>query len=230
LRDSFARLEEGIMTEDIEIGPKLRGALATPKQASRAGVIVIHEWHGLNAVVRAHVERFASEGFVALAPDLYHGQVASDDARASELMQALSTRDAMHDVGVSVSALHARGCTKVGIVGFCMGGAMAFAAASTVDGLSCAVPFYGIPTAEYWNAATMRVPIQAHFAKNDGWAKADRAEALAKDVHARGGAMEVFVYDAGHAFMREGDASKYDAASAKTAWPRAIAFLHAHCG
>jgi carboxymethylenebutenolidase len=216
------------MTDTIEIAPQLRGALATPKNASHAGVVVIHEWHGLNAVVREHVDRFAREGFVALAPDLYHGEVASDDARASELMHALSTSVAMSDIAASVKALRARGCTSVGIVGFCMGGAMAFAAATAVDGLNCAVPFYGIPTPEYWDASKMRVPIQAHFAKEDGWAKADRAEQLAKDVKARGGSMELFVYDAGHAFMREGDASKYDEASAKAAWPRALAFLRAH--
>jgi carboxymethylenebutenolidase len=218
------------MTETIDIAPHVRGALATPKDGSHAGVIVIHEWHGLNDVVRSHVDRFAKAGFVARAPDLYHGDVATDDARASQLMQAMKTESAMRDVAASVEALRARGCKKIGIVGFCMGGAMAFAAASAVEGLSCAVPFYGIPTPEYWEASKMRVPIQAHFAKHDGWAKADRAQALAKDVTARGGAMEVFVYEAGHAFMRDTDPSKYDAASAKAAWPRAIAFLHAHCG
>jgi len=215
------------MTEAIEIRSGLSGALAMPKAGTRAGVVVIHEWHGLNASVRGLVDRFAAEGFAALAPDLYHGGVANDDERAGALMHALKTSVAMDEIGASVRTLVARGCAKVGVVGFCMGGAMAFAAASAVDGLACAVPFYGIPTPEYWDAAKIRVPIQAHFAKVDGWAKADKAEALASAVNARGGRMELFVYDAGHAFMREGDARVYDAAAAKTAWSRAVSYLRA---
>lgn len=218
------------MTQTIEIGSGLHGALATPKSGTGPGLVVVHEWHGLNDGTRHLVDRFAAEGFVALAPDLYHGQVATDDARAGELMHAMKTSDAVAAIAATVKALKARGCEKVGIVGFCMGGAMAFAAASAVDGLACAVPFYGIPVAEYWDASKIRVPIQAHFAKVDGWAKADKAEALAEAVNARGGKMELHVYDAGHAFMREGDPKVYDAASAKVAWPRAVTFLHAQLG
>jgi carboxymethylenebutenolidase len=215
------------MTDTIEIRAGLSGAIAMPETPTSAGVVVVHEWHGLVPSVKTLVDRLAAEGFVALAPDLYHGDVATDDARAGELMRALKTSEAMKDIAASVAALKSRGCTKVGVVGFCMGGAMAFAAASAVDGLACAVPFYGIPVAEYWDAAKIRVPIQAHFAKVDGWAKADEAGALMADVNARGGEMELFVYDAGHAFMREGDARVYDAASAKIAWGRAVAYLRA---
>jgi carboxymethylenebutenolidase len=218
------------MSETIEIGKNLHGALATPKGATGPGLVLIHEWHGLTPGVRTLVDRFAAEGFVVLAPDLYHGAIAKDDAHAASLMQAMKTEDAMHDVAAAVAALKARGCAKVGIVGFCMGGAMAFAAASAVEGLSCAVPFYGVPRPDYWHADKMRVPIQAHFARVDEWAKADKAEALAKAVNAHGGRMELFVYDAGHAFMREGDPKAYDAAAAKTAWPRAVTFLHAELG
>lgn len=216
------------MAETVEIGAGLSGALATPKGGAGPGLVVVHEWHGLNDGVRALVDRFADEGFVALAPDLYRGEVAKDDERAAALMQGLKTSAAMVDVGAAVKLLRARGCAKVGIVGFCMGGAMAFAAASAVDGLACAVPFYGIPVAEYWDASKIRVPIQAHFAKVDGWAKAEKAEELARAVSARGGRMELHVYDAGHAFMRAGDPKVYDAAAAKTAWPRAVGYLRAH--
>jgi len=215
------------MTETIQILPGLDGTLAG---RGTHGVIVIHEWHGLNASVRALVDRFAAEGFVALAPDLYRGEVATDDARAAALMQKLETSAAMADIAATADVLRARGCTKIGIVGFCMGGAMAFAAASAVPGLACAVPFYGIPVATYWDAAKLGIPIQAHFARNDDWAKAERAEALARDVTARGGQMEVFVYDAGHAFMRATDPAVYDAAADRAAWPRAVAFLRAHLG
>lgn len=217
------------MTETIHIRPGLDGVLAKPAGGgTHGGVIVIHEWHGVNDSVRSLVDRFAAEGFVAIAPDLYHGEVAHDDTRAAELMNQLETSAALHDITATAQFLHAQGCKKVGIVGFCMGGAMAFAAATAVEGLSCAVPFYGIPVAAYWDAAKMRVPIQAHFAKHDGWAKADRAEALAHGVTQRGGHMELFTYDAGHAFMRANDPKVYDAKAAGTAWPRAVKFLHDH--
>lgn len=216
------------MTDTTQIREGLAGALALPASGTGPGLVVIHEWHGLTSGVKRLVDRFASEGFVALAPDLYHGEVATDDARAGQLMHAMKTSVAMQDIAASVMALQARGCTKVGVVGFCMGGAMAFAAASAVDGLACAVPFYGVPMAEYWDATKIRIPIQAHFAKVDGWAKADLAQELANAVNARGGKMELHIYDAGHAFMREGDPKVYDAASAKIAWPRAVTYLHAH--
>jgi len=119
---------------------------------------------------------------------------------------------------------------KVGVTGFCMGGAISFAAATTVMGLSCSVPFYGIPRADYFEAAKMRCPLQAHFAQRDDWARADRAQELADAVNARGGSMELFVYDAGHAFMREGDPAAYAPEQAKIAWARATEFLHAKLG
>ena len=111
-------------------------------------------------------------------------------------------------------AAHPRCNGKVGIVGFCMGGAMAFAAAGAVEGLVCAVPFYGLPRPDFFDPSKVKCPIQAHFAANDGWAVPDKAAAFRDGVNAHGGAMELHVYDAGHAFMREGDARVYDAASA----------------
>lgn len=195
---------------------------------TKHGVVVIHEWHGLVPSVHAIVERFVAEGFEAIAPDLYGGEVATDDAQAGQLMQQLVTRDALATIAASVAELKGRGCTSIGVIGFCMGGAMTFAAATAVDGIACAVPFYGIPVAEYWDAAKIRVPVQAHFAKVDNWAKAERAAELAAAVNARGGSMELFVYDAPHAFMRAGDPKVYNADAAATAWSRALAFLRAH--
>lgn len=221
------------MTVRIRIRDGLDGELATPEVAGSAPcVVVVHEWHGLNAGVRGLCDRFAEEGFVALAPDLYHGEVATNDERAAELMNRLSTKDAMDDLAASVAYLKAASTTptSIGVVGFCMGGAMAFAAATAVSGITCAVPFYGIPTAAYWDPAKVRVPIQAHFATHDAWAKADRAREHAAAVNAKGGHMELFVYEAGHAFMREGDPETYDAAAAALAWSRTIAFLRERLG
>ena len=219
------------MTVRIRIAEGVEGELAVPETSGPCpGVIVVHEWHGLNDSVRTLADRFASEGFVALAPDLYHGELAIDDRRAAELMQQLSTSSAMADIAAGVKTLQEspQSNKKIGVVGFCMGGAMAFAAAVSVDGIQCAVPFYGIPIEAYWDPTKVRVPIQAHFAKTDGWAKPELATEFAEKVNANGGSMELHLYDAGHAFMRASDASVYHPESAGLAWARTIEFLRRH--
>lgn len=219
------------MSERIRIADDLEGALSTPPGDGKLpGLIVVHEWHGLNDGVRALCDRFAAEGFVALAPDLYHGEVATDDGAAAQLMQKLSTAAAMQDVAASVARLTGdpRCSGKVGIVGFCMGGAMAFAAATTVEGIAAAVPFYGIPIPGFFEPTKVKCPIQAHFSKTDAWAKPERAAEFRDRVSANGGTMELHVYEGGHAFMREGDPHAYHAESARQAWLRTVEFLKKH--
>ncbi|MDQ3036527.1 MAG: dienelactone hydrolase family protein [Myxococcota bacterium] len=219
------------MTERIRIADDVDGELATPAGDGKVpGLIVVHEFWGMNDDIRSMCDRFAGEGFLALAPDLYHGESATDASQAAMLMQKLSTSAAMQDVKAAVARLQQdpRCNGKIAITGFCMGGAIAFAAATSVEGLAVAVPFYGIPIPGYFDATKVKCPIQAHFAKQDQFADAGRAAAFRDEVHAHGGSMELHVYDAGHAFMREKDPSAYDEASAKAAWPRAIAFLKQH--
>jgi carboxymethylenebutenolidase len=200
------------------------------KGSSGPGLVVVHEWWGLNDAFVAFASRFAAEGFTVLAPDLYDGRVATDGAGAGALMQAMKTERAMEMVAACTAELARRTGRKVGVTGFCMGGALAFAAATSLDGLACAVPFYGIPRADYFDATKVRCPIQAHFAKEDDWAQPDRARAFADAVTKHGGTMELHVYDAGHAFMREGDPSVYSAEQSAIAWDRSLAYLHAHLG
>lgn len=212
-------------------GGPFRAALCPSEKVENGpGLIVIHEWWGLNDGIRKMGQRFAGEGFTVLVPDLFDGKSTADAAEAGALMQAMKTERSMEIIEACATELAKRTGEKVGITGFCLGGAMAFAAAASVPGLACAVPFYGIPRADYFDAAKMRCPIQAHFAKVDDWARADKAEALAEAVRARGGAMDLHVYDAGHAFMREGDPSTYSVENAKLAWGRASSFLHAQLG
>jgi len=212
-------------------GKPFRAALfPSQKVQSGPGLIVVHEWWGLNDGIRAMGERFASEGFTVLVPDLFDGKSTADAAEAGALMQAMKTERSMEIIDACATELAHRTGKKVGITGFCLGGAMAFAAAASVHGIACAVPFYGIPRPDYFEAAKMSCPIQAHFAKADDWARADKAQELADAMRERGGKMELHVYDAGHAFMREGDASTYSAENAKLAWGRASAFLHAQLG
>lgn len=209
------------------------GYLAEPEGQGGAGaVLLFHEWWGLNDHVRTLADRLAREGLLALAVDMYDGKVTKDAEEAGRLMSALDTFDVMDRAKVGLRALldHPRSNGKVGAMGFCLGGAMAFAAACHVPGLSAVVPFYGVPAPEKVDYTKVTAPILAHFAKHDAWAKAEKAEAIAATVHGKGGAMTLHVYDAGHAFVNDTRPDAYDEPSATLAWSRTVAFFHEHLG
>ena len=220
------------MTERVtfksKAGDEASGALALPAgEGKAAAVIVLQEYWGLNAHIEDLTERFAAAGFVALAPDLYRGAITKDAAEAGKLMRALDWGRAMGDVAgaVEYARAHPRSNGKVAITGFCMGGAITLAA-STMLPIDAAVPFYGVPpNADY---AKVRCPIQAHFAATDEWAKPSIALDIQKTVQQQGGAMELNVYDAEHAFMNDTRPEVHSPENAKLAWDRAITFLRQH--
>ena len=217
----------------VEIVGHVPGSLAEPAAAGKVGgVVVVQEWHGVTDQMKSLGDRFAQAGFVALVPDLYHGKLAATDDEAAKLMGAMDKQRAVADIGDAAAFLrghqHCNG--KVAVVGFCLGGGLTLAAARYLDGLAAAVPFYGLPDLAMDEYAKVHVPIQAHFAKNDDWAKASVAEEIQKKVRAGGGHMDLFVYDAGHAFMRATDPQKHEPKSAKLAWDRTIEFLKKHLG
>jgi carboxymethylenebutenolidase len=213
-------------------GSDTSGEISLPEGAGKAPAVVLaQEWWGINDHIRSLLDRLAKAGFVALAPDLYHGKTAKDAGEAGKMMQALDWKGAMDEIaGAAVSLTkHERGNGKVGMIGFCMGGALTFAAATQVPELAAAAPFYGIPGPET-DYKKVRAPIQAHFAKRDDWAKASTAEEIKKVIEQNGGSMELFVYDADHAFVNDTRPEVYSADNAKQAWDRAMAFLHEHLG
>jgi carboxymethylenebutenolidase len=221
------------MTERVSFtsraGTELDGALAVPTRTAPApGVVVIHEWWGLSPHIEEVCERFAAEGFVALAPDVFHGAVTTDAAEAAKLMGAVDWRCAIDDIAGAVEHLraHPQCSGKIAVTGFCMGGAMAFATACSVTGLAAVVPYYGVPAQADWSKVD--APIQAHFAKVDDWAKPALAEDIQAEVERHGGAMELHVYDAQHAFFNDRRPEVHDAEAARVAWARTIAFLRKH--
>ena len=222
------------MIESLHIetqgGPAAAELALPPGDAKVPGIVVVHEWWGINDDIRRLLGRFAAEGIAALAVDLYAGRSTADAAEALQLSNDLRTPRAVEIIegGARWLAAHARGNGKVAVTGFCLGGAMTLAAACNVDGLGAAVPFYGTPKDEYANGWRAKAPILGHYAKNDGFVSIDRARRIAETVNANGGSFELHEYDAGHAFMREADEAAYHAPSAQLAWERTIAFLNKH--
>jgi carboxymethylenebutenolidase len=200
-----------------------------PGEGKAPSLIVVHEWWGVNDDIRAICDRFAAEGFLALAVDLYAGKVTEDPNEAMALLTDMKTERSMKVVAAAVDFLraHPRSNGKVGITGFCMGGAMSIAAACTVPGIGAAAPFYGIPRSEFVDFSAKRPPIQGHYGANDGMILPDNVRAVAAKATGES-SFEVFFYEAGHAFMRAKDPSVYDEASSKLAWSRAVPFLKKH--
>lgn len=238
-RGAGQRSEDGMATAtattrvefETKSGKKASGELAVPAGAGKApSVVLVQEWWGLNDHIRSLLGRLAAEGFVALAPDLYHGKVTKDAEEASKLMTALDRGQALEEIEGAAQFLlaHERAGGRVGVMGFCMGGSLSFRAAETISDFSCAVPFYGAPPAAEYNVSKVRAPIQAHFAGRDQWATPANAEQIMKNLNARGGTMELFVYDADHAFVNDTRPDVYSPENAKLAWERAMKFLHTH--
>ncbi|MEZ4258242.1 MAG: dienelactone hydrolase family protein [Polyangiaceae bacterium] len=212
-------------------GAPVQGELATPAGEGKAGaVVLVQEWWGVNDHIRSLVDRLAADGFVVLAPDLYHGKSTKDAAEAGAWMTELDTLTAVDEIAGAVGFLkeHARGNGKVAVMGFCMGGALSFASACHIDGLSAVVPFYGLPPAEKVDYAKVTAPILAHVAKQDEWVSVAKAEAVQKEITAGGAHMTLHVYDAQHAFVNDTRPEVYDAENAKLAWQRTVTFLKEH--
>ncbi len=196
--------------------------------AGNPGVVVIQEWWGLNDHIRAVADRFAAAGYNALAPDLYAGRVAKDADEAGHMMNGLDFPGATHqDIRGAVNHLHTLG-SKVGVVGFCMGGALTIAAAVHVPRVNAAVCFYGIPPAEFASPADIKIAFQGHFANTDDWCTPAAVDGLVAAMAAAPLPPEIFRYDAQHAFFNNARPEVFDAAAAGLAWQRTIAFFGNH--
>jgi len=210
-------------------GTEVPGALFEPTSGGpRGAVVLIHEWWGLNAHIRDVAERLTREGFTVFAVDLYAGRVARDEPEAEKLMTELDGRQALETLGRAAEALRQRGL-KVGVLGFCMGGAYALAAAAHDAKLSACVPFYGIPPETRADVTKIRAPVLGHYAQQDDWCSPDRVSALEQKLQRAGVPVEIHRYDAEHAFFND-TRKVYSPENARTAWRRTVDFLHAKLG
>ena len=211
-------------------GAAAQGYLAEPTAAGAPGVVVIQEWWGLQGQVRAVCDRLAAAGFRALAPDLFKGKVIPyhDAAAAQAEMTALDFKAATgQDVRGAVRDLGGHGA-RVGLIGFCMGGAVTMIGAVHIPELSAAVCFYGMPPEQAARPEDVRVPLQCHFAAQDDWCTPEKVDALDRRLRAAGKTFELHRYPGHHAFMNSDREAVYDPVAAKVAWDRCVAFLGEH--
>lgn len=216
---------------ETRTGKQASGELAVPAGTGKApAVVIIQEWWGVNDHIRSLLDRLAGDGFLALAPDLYHGKVTRDAGEAGALMQALDHALALEEIEAAGQHLlrHERAGGRVGVMGFCMGGMLTFRAAESISDFSCAVAFYGAPPPDQYNVSKVRAPILAHFATRDAWAKPEVAEQIQKNLTARGGTMTLHLYDADHAFVNDTRPEVHSPENAALAWDRTLKFLHTH--
>jgi carboxymethylenebutenolidase len=213
-------------------GGDAKGYLTNAARGDAPGVVVIQEWWGLQEQIKAIVDRFALAGFDALAPDLFKGVVVPyhDSAAAMKEMQSLDFADATSQNVRGAAQYLGRNGAKVGIAGFCMGGAITVLGAAHVPELAAAVSFYGLPPAEAVKPADMKIPLQGHFANKDDFVTPSAVDAFEAGLRAAKKDFEFFRYDAGHAFVNEARMAVHDRHAAELAWSRATGFLHRRLG
>lgn len=214
-------------------GGQAHGYLAKPESGSGPGIIVVQEWWGLDDHMADIVDRFAAEGFVALAPDLFGGRVAHDTDTAGKYMSELPADQAARDLAGAVDYLlddDSVTSSTVGVIGFCMGGGFALTLA-TQQGprIGAVVVFYGVGEVPD-DFAAITAPVQGHYGEQDQFYPVEQARAQEQQMRQQTqSSVEFHYYDAGHAFHNDKDKlGTYDADLAKLAWSRAVEFLRAH--
>jgi carboxymethylenebutenolidase len=220
-------------------GTGAQGYLALPEGGSGPGLIVVQEWWGLDSGIKEMADRLAAEGFVALCPDLYHGDLAqhTEMDKAAELLQALPPDRAARDMSGAVDFLADHEATTgegLGVVGFCMGGMLSFVlAAQRPDRIKAIVPFYGFPQGDSQpDYSKITGVIRGHMAEHDDFFGPDAARELEGRLQALGVDATLTVHPGpGHAFMAPHNAlGTQDEAAYARIWPEVVAFLHEQLG
>ena len=225
------------MAETVEFrsnGNVASGYLVKPAGGSGPGVLVIQEWWGLDSGIKEMADRLGKAGFVALAPDLYHGELAGHDEmdKAARLMQSLPPDRAGRDMSGAVDYLSSHSAVTsagIGVVGFCMGGMLSFIiAVNRPDTVKAVVPFYGFPQGANepdWSKLT--ASISGHMAERDDFFPPAAARALETKLRKMGKNVTLTVHaGTGHAFMGPHNAlGTLNAALAAKIWPEVVSFL-----
>lgn len=211
-------------------GKTAEGYLAKPAAGSGPGVVVIQEWWGLNDHIKDVADRFATEGYVALAPDLYHGKITKEPDEAGKLMMSLKMDEAAKDMGGAYDYLRDNSNGNVGSVGFCMGGGLSLVLATKRPEDACVI-YYGAFAGAQPDLSTLACPVQGHYAEHDDWASQDFARRLEGQIKERGLEAEFHIYPGTeHAFFNDTRREVYNEAAARQSWDRTLAFFRKHLG
>jgi len=227
------------MGETVEFasnGNSASGYLVRPSSGSGPGIIVIQEWWGVDSGIKQQADRLASAGFVALVPDLYHGEVAGHDEmdKAAQLMTSLPPERAARDMSGAVDFLADHDAVTgngIGVIGFCMGGMLTWMlACNRPDRVKAGVAFYGYPQGDSepeWSK--LDAPVRGHMAEKDDFFGPEGAKALESKLTDMGKDVSITVHaGTGHAFMGPHNAlGTLDEELAEQLWPQVTDFLHA---
>ncbi|HKY05533.1 MAG TPA: dienelactone hydrolase family protein [Blastocatellia bacterium] len=213
-------------------GGTTSGYLAAPADGRGPGVIVIQEWWGLVDHIKDVCDRFAAKGYVALAPDLYHGESTKSPDEAGKMMMALRIDEAEKDLRGAIQYLLAHEATdgdKVGTIGFCMGGALSLYAASKNSQVGACVVFYGIHPNVKPDLANLQAPVLGIYAEKDQFVPPESVRELEGRLKEHGKSAEMHIYpETDHAFFNDQRPDVYDEAAATDAWRRVLDFFAAH--
>lgn len=212
-------------------GERVRGYLALPARGSGPGVLVLQEWWGLVDHIRDVCDRLARAGFVALAPDLYRGETATDPDTAGRLMMDLALPRAARDLDGAVAALLGETATAggtVGVVGFCMGGQLALLAGTRNRRIGAVVDCYGIHPNVTLEWKDLAAPVLGVFAEQDAFVPPEAVSKLEGELRAAGKRCSFTTFPGvGHAFMNDSRPDVFDAAATERAWGMMVSFLRA---
>ena len=211
-------------------GVELPGYLAAPVAGGQGapGVVLIHEWWGLNDNIRAMARRLAGEGYVVLAADMYGGATADQPDRARELMQAANEDAASARDNLRLAVEHLRdeqGASRVGVMGWCFGGGWALRAATFLgDGIDAAVIYYGSTITDRDRLEKITAPLLGHFGERDSGIPVETVREMEDMLEQLGVDATFHYYDAGHAFANP-SGQNWEPDAAETAWRRTLEFL-----
>jgi carboxymethylenebutenolidase len=219
----------GTMVQFPANGTTTSAYLATPASGRGFGILVIQEWWGLVQHIKAVCDRFAAEGFTALAPDMYHGQTADEPDAAGKLFMALNIAQAEKDLRGAADHLAGRSSTpKLGVVGFCMGGQLALFAATLNPRIGACVNFYGIHPNVTPDYTKLSGPVLGLYAEKDQYVTPQVARDVDAAIKQAGKQSEIHIYpNVDHAFFND-EREVYDRAAAEDAWRRTLSFFRQH--
>lgn len=220
-----------VKTETLNLNPSpgaTTAHVARPDTETAAAVLLIQEWWGINDHIRDLAGRYANEGYICVAPDLYRGKLAKDADEAARMMHDLEIEDGIATIAAAIAETkRAYNVQKIGITGYCMGGTFALRAACEISELAAAAPFYGdIPGEEVLQK--LSVPTLFIAGARDAWINPEKVGTLEDAARKYDLPVEIVSYDADHAFFNDTRPAVYDAEAAAGAWRRVLDLFRKH--